>query len=110
MESQVYKTAILLPVNVFWLSKGNVLNRFSKVNNTIRSFTEERNELSEKIALLCDNMWLFDLKFLVDVTSHINDLISKLQIKNKLLPSLVISINAFKMKLNPFITQLENKD
>ena len=40
-----------------------------------------------------------DLAFLVDVTSHINDLNLKLQGKSKLFPSLVNDINAFNMKL-----------
>ena len=60
--------------------------------------------------MLIDNNWLFDFAFLVDITSHLNDLNLKLQGKNKLFPSLVDCIKAFKMKLKLFISQLENQD
>lgn len=46
----------------------------------------------------------------MDVTSHLNYLNLKLQGKNKLFPSLVNDISAFKMKLKLFISQLENED
>ena len=62
------------------------------------------------LTLLIDDNWLFDFAFLVDVTSHLNDLNLKLQGKNKLFPSLVNNINSFKMKLKLFISQLEKQD
>ncbi|XP_068200767.1 general transcription factor II-I repeat domain-containing protein 2-like [Palaemon carinicauda] len=60
--------------------------------------------------MLCDEKWIFDLAVLVDITSHLNDLNLKLQGKDKLFPSLVNDISAFKMKLKLFISQLENKE
>jgi len=39
-----------------------------------------------------------------------NHLDIKLQRKNKLFPNLINLINAFKMKLKRFISQLENED
>lgn len=60
-------------------------------------FLEQEHELPHERTLLFDN-WLFDLAFLVDVTSHLNDLNLKLQGKNELFPSLVNSISSFKIK------------
>ena len=80
------------------------------MKNAVDNFLEEKNDLPEKRDLLCDNNWLFDMAFLVDVTSHINDLNLKLQGKSKLFPSLVNDINAFNMKLTMFVSQMENED
>ena len=81
--------------------------KFWKLENTVHYFLEEKNELPEERALLRDNNWLFDLEFLVDVASHINDLNSKLQGTSKLFPSLDKALN---MKLKMSVSQLENED
>jgi len=44
---------------------------------------------------------------LMTISNHLN---IKLQSKNKLFPNLINLISAFKMKLNVFISQLENED
>jgi len=44
---------------------------------------------------------------LMTISNHRN---IKLQSKNKLFPNLINLINAFKMKLKLFISQLENED
>jgi len=62
-----------------------------------------------KDLFFCDNSWLFVLEFLVNVDDHLNHLIIVLQGKNKLFPNLINLINAFKMKLKLFISQLENE-
>ena len=61
-------------------------------------------------ALLCNASRLLDLAFLVDITSHLNNLNLKVQGKDQLFPSLVNDISAFKMKLKGFNAQLEKKD
>ena len=66
--------------------------------------------MPEERALLCNESWLLDLAFLVDITSHLNNLNLKLQGKDQLFPSLVNDISALKMKLKVFIAQLEKKD
>ncbi|XP_076358929.1 general transcription factor II-I repeat domain-containing protein 2-like [Tachypleus tridentatus] len=101
---------LILHCEVHWLSRGQVLKRFWKLKNIVHDFLEEKEELPEERTLLCNEKWMFDLAFLVDITSHLNDLNSKLQGKDKLFPSLVNDISAFKMKLKLFISQLENKD
>jgi len=59
--------------------------------------------------LLCDNDWLFDLEFIVDVTDHFNHLNIKLQGKSKLFLHLINHINTLKLKLKLSISQLENE-
>ena len=71
---------------------------------------EENNEPPEERALFCDNNWLCDLEFLVNVDDHLNHLNIELQGKNKLFPILINLINAFKTKLKLFISQVENED
>ncbi len=78
--------------------------------NSVYNFLEEKNELLEKRALLCNEKWLFDLAFLVGITTHLNDLNLKLQGKNKLFLSLVNDFCAFKTKLKIFTSQLKNAD
>lgn len=101
---------LILHCEVRWLSKGESLSRFWKLKNAVLNFHEEKNELPDERALLSDTNWLFDFAFLVDITSHLNNLNLKLQGKNKLYPTLVNHINSFKLKLNLFISQLENLD
>ena len=90
--------------------RGQVLKRSWKLKNTVNDFLQEKNKLPEERDLSCHNNWLFDFAFLVGVTSNINDLNLKQQGKNKLFPSLVNDINAFKMKLKMSVSQLEDED
>ena len=50
------------------------------------------------------------MEFLVNVDDLLNHLNIELQGKNKLFSNLINLINAFKMKLKLFISQLENED
>ena len=98
---------LILQCELRWLSRGQVLKRLWKLKITVHDYLELKNELPEERALLCDNNWLSDLVFSVDVTSHINELSFKWQGKNKLFPSFVNDINAFNTKLIMFV---ENED
>jgi len=71
---------------------------------------EEKNEPPEERALFCGNNSLFDQEFLVNVDDHLNHLSIEPQGKNKVFPNLINLINAFKMKLKLFISQLQNED
>ena len=79
---------LILYCEVRWLSKGQLLKRFWKIKNVVADFLEEKDELPEIRSLLCNEKWLLDFAFLLDVTIHLNDLNSRLQGKDKLFPSL----------------------
>ena len=101
---------LVLYSEVRWRSNGQLLERFWKLKNVVGDFLEERDELPEIRSLLYYEKWLFDFAFLLDVIIHFNDLNSKLQGKDKLFPSLVDNVIAFKRKLKLFVTQLQNKE
>ena len=73
-------------------------------------FPGKKNELPEERAVLCDNKWLFDLTFKVDITSHIKAINLKLLDRNKLFQSLVCDVNTSEFKQKVFVSQLENED
>ena len=73
-------------------------------------FRKKKNEPPEERAIFGDYNWLFDLEFLVNVDDHLNHLSIEPQGKNKVFPNLINLINAFKMKLKLFISQLQNED
>jgi len=50
-----------------WPSRGKVLKRFWKLKDIVHDFLEEKDELPKERALLCNEKWLLDLAFLVDV-------------------------------------------
>jgi len=79
---------------VRWLSRGPVLKRFWKLKHIVHDFLDEKDELPKKRTLLCNENWLLDLGFLVDLTSHVNYLNLKVQGKDKLFRSLVNDISA----------------
>jgi len=55
-----------------WLSRGKVLKRFWKLKRIVHDFLEEKDELPKERALLCNEQWLLDLAFLVDVINYVN--------------------------------------
>ena len=77
---------LLLHCEVRWLSRGQCLSRFWKLKNAVHNFLEVNNELPDERVLLVDKNWLFDFAFLVDVTSHLNNLNKKLQGKKHVIP------------------------
>ena len=92
---------------VRWLSRGNCLKRFYNLLHEIQLFVEMKDH---HVPELQNESWQMDLAFLVDITTHLNELNTKLQGKNQLVTQLYEHIKAFQLKLRLWERQLlENK-
>ena len=89
---------------VRWLSCGKVLLCFYNLQKEINLFLTDKNKADP---ILSNPVWVSKLSFLVDITSHINDLNLKLQGKENLICDLYRTINIFQRKLVLFESQLE---
>jgi hypothetical protein len=68
------------------------------------------NEESKSVPELPETGWNLNLAFLVDITSLLNALCTKLQGKGKLLPYVISDIKAFEMKLKLINTHAEERN
>uniref|UniRef100_A0A0L8FTS6 SPIN-DOC-like zinc-finger domain-containing protein n=1 Tax=Octopus bimaculoides TaxID=37653 RepID=A0A0L8FTS6_OCTBM len=82
---------------VRWLSWGKVLFHFYNLRREIDLFLTKKNRADPQLS---DPSWLSKLSFLVDITSHMNELNLKLQGKNNLVCDLYRIITAFWRKLS----------
>ncbi|KAJ8867000.1 hypothetical protein PR048_032862 [Dryococelus australis] len=92
-------SSLFKDAGIHWHSCFNVLKQFWLLHEEIRVFLEMKGE---SVHQLCDDNWLQDLAFMVDMTEHLNGLNLKLQGKDQL----EISMYAFKLKLNLWEGQL----
>ena len=75
-----------------WLSRGKVLKRIFKLKDEIQQFIEGKGN---PIAEFNDAEWICDLAFLADITSHLNELNSRLQRKGQLINCMFDHVKAF---------------
>ena len=68
--------------DVRWLNRGKTLVQFYNLIKEIKFFLQMKGQ---HYLDLDDENWISDLAFGVDITSHLNELNLKLQIKNKLI-------------------------
>ncbi|GFG34837.1 hypothetical protein Cfor_12071 [Coptotermes formosanus] len=80
--------------------------RVSDLKEEIRTFTEGKGK---PVAKFNDEEWTCDFAFMVDITTHLNELNTHLQGNNQLINSMFDHDNTFKMKLCLWESQLENK-
>uniref|UniRef100_A0A3Q3E7E7 SPIN-DOC-like zinc-finger domain-containing protein n=1 Tax=Labrus bergylta TaxID=56723 RepID=A0A3Q3E7E7_9LABR len=96
---------LILHADVWWLSRGKVLQRFVDLLPEIKTFLSTRNEEHEQLS---DDAWLLDLGFLTNLTAKLNALNNELQGKSRHLPHMISAVNAFKAKLGVWTTHLKN--
>ena len=90
-----------------WLSRGKVLERIFKLKDEIQQFMEGKGN---PIAEFNDAEWISDLAFLADITSHLNELNSRLQRKGQLINCMFDHVKAFQVKLSLWENQINNKN
>ena len=104
MESEY--ADLLLHNKVRWLSRGNVLKRFAILFPDIKVFLLEKGVHYPE---LTDDQWLQKCYFMVDLTSHLNQLNRKLQGKGKLIFSMLEEVTTFENKLSIFAQDFERE-
>ncbi|KAM8960584.1 general transcription factor II-I repeat domain-containing protein 2-like [Pelodytes ibericus] len=92
---------------VRWLSRGNVLKRFTELLPQIKDFLELKGS---KRPNLSDPQWLTKLYFLTELTRHLNTLNLKLQGRNKSIADLYKEVQIFRIKLDMWIEQMAVRD
>ena len=87
---------------VRWLSRASCLKRFYELLPEIKTFAEGKKDIPQ----LGDDVWVADLAFFVDITTHLSSLNRALQGNNKLCHDLYSTTTAFINKLCLWKTQL----
>ena len=99
-------TDLLLHNKVHWLSRGNVLKRFASLLLEIKAFLLEKGVDYPE---LTDDQWIQKFYFMVDVTSHLNNLNRKLQGKGNTIFSMLEEVISFENKLSLFAQDFERE-
>ena len=92
---------------VRWLSKRGMLRRFYELRNEVALFLKNKGRL---MAEMEDESWLCDLAFLVDITTRMNELNTKLQRKAQYASEMYGHIKGFMNKLRLWHAHIENAD
>ena len=92
---------------VRWLSRGKMLKRVFELKDAIQTFMESKGNSVDEFM---NEEWIEDFAFLVDITTHLNELNSRLQRKGQLIHSVFDHVNAFAVKLTLWETQIYNKN
>lgn len=95
---------LLLHNNVRWLSKGRVLERFWAIRKDLEMFLSQQKNVkaSHYLDFLRDNDTMEVVAFLVDITSHLNELNLKLQGQGNTVCDLMAAVRSFERRLEIF--------
>ncbi|XP_058015002.1 protein FAM200A-like [Ahaetulla prasina] len=102
---QAQNNCLLMYNNVWWLSRGQVLERFVACLDEIRLFM---NEKGQEYPQLTDMAWVTNLMFFTDFTVHFNVLNKQLQGVGKTAERMLCDIKTFERKLQVFERDLES--
>ena len=94
---------VLYYTKIRWLSRGKCWNLKDEIKYFIKANCSDVPELE-------DEHWFLDLCFLVDITKKLNELIQKLQGKDKLITDSFEDIHAFMTKLKLYERQLTSEN
>ena len=98
-------SGLLYHSNIRWLSRGKMLQRIVSLRNEVGAFLKERkHELSERFK---DNEWIAKLLFLADFFSHLNQLNTSMQGKDKIFLDVSEDIITFKAKMELWMHRME---
>ncbi|GFG37021.1 hypothetical protein Cfor_05726 [Coptotermes formosanus] len=92
---------------VRWLSRGKMLKRMFDLKEGGQTFAEGKGK---RVAEFNDDEWMCDFAFIVDITIHLNELNTRLHGKGQLINSTSDHVEAFKMKLRLWESQLKNNN
>lgn len=100
---------LLLHNNVRWLSKGRVLACFWSIRREVASFLAGLvSQKAAQFSLFLENEKHMDnVAFLVDITSHLNELNLRLQGKDNSVCELMTAVRSFQRKLDVFKEDLQ---
>ncbi len=96
---------LVLHNKVRWLCRGRVLAHFAAFLEEVKKFLEEKGH--HEYTYLKNPEWLQKFHFLVDITSHLNELSRKLQGKGNTALMLLEEVLSFERKLSLFVRDVE---
>jgi len=91
---------------VRWLSRGKMLKQVFELKDAIQTFMETKGHSVDEFM---KEEWIEDFAFLVDITTQLYELNSRLQSKGQLIHSVFDHVNAFAVKLTMWETQIYTK-
>ncbi|XP_036275872.1 general transcription factor II-I repeat domain-containing protein 2A isoform X2 [Pipistrellus kuhlii] len=97
---------LLLHNKVRWISRGNVLKHFASLLTEIKAFLLEKGVHYPE---LMNDQWIQKFYFMVDVTSHLNQLNHKLRGKGNTVFSMLEEVISFENKLSLFAQDFERE-
>ena len=90
---------------VHWLSKGSMLRRFYELREEVALFLKNKGR---PMAEMEDESWLYDLAFLVNITTRMNELNTRLQRKAQYTSEMYGHIKGFMNKLRLWHAHIQN--
>ena len=95
---------LLLHNKVRWLSRGEVLRRFVACLEHVKTFLKSKNLNYPQLE---DTKWLEKLHFMVDMTSHLNQLSKSLQGQGNTALQMLEAVLSFERKLTVFARDVQ---